>query len=123
MLNRVMLIGRLGRDPDLRTLPDGTSVAQFSLATERSWRDEVGEKQTETEWHTIVAWGKLAEIVAQFMAKGRMVYVEGRLQTRSWKKDNVKHYRTEVIAEQTWLLERKAEENKTHTMPQEDLPV
>jgi single-strand DNA-binding protein len=119
MLNRVMLIGRLGRDPDLRTLPDGTPVAQFSLATERSWRDEIGEKQTETEWHTIVAWGKLAEIVAQYMTKGRLVYVEGRLQTRSWKKDNVKHYRTEVIAEQTWLLERKAEENKTHTMPQE----
>ena len=122
MLNRVMLIGRLGRDPELRNVPDGTLVANFSIATDRHWRDEVGEKHTETEWHTIVAWGKLAEIVAEFMKKGRLVYVEGRLQTHSWKKDDVKHYRTEVVAEQAWLLEWKNETEETE-LPTEDLPL
>jgi single-strand DNA-binding protein len=123
MLNRVMLIGRLGKDPELKSVPDGTLVANFSLATQRSWRDELGEKHSETEWHTIVAWGKLAEIVGQYMKKGRLVYVEGRLQTHSWKKDEVTHRRTEVIAEQAWLLEWKEETEEKHEMPTEDLPV
>ena len=122
MLNRTILIGRLGRDPQLRTAPDGTPIAQLSIATQRSWRDEVGEKHTETEWHRVVAWASLAEIVAQYMRKGQMVYVEGRLQTRSWEKDNVKHYRTEVIAEQAWALERKDTE-ETEAMPTEDIPL
>src|ERR1700709_2172272 len=124
MLNRVMLIGRLGRDPELRNVPDGTLVANFSIATDRHWGDEVGEKHNDTEWHNIVAWGKLAEIVAEFMKKGRLVYVEGRLQTHSWKKGDVKHHRTEVVAEQAWLLGGKNETEETaHEMPTEDLPL
>ncbi len=125
MLNRVMLIGRLGRDPEIRNIPDGTLVANFSLATDRHWRDEVGEKHTDVEWHRVVAWNKLAEIVGQFMRKGALVYVEGRLQTHSWKKDDVTHRRTEVIAEQAWLLDgrQETEEPVTHTMPTEDLPI
>jgi len=124
MLNKVMLIGRLGKDPELKNGPDGTLVAKFSLATDRHWRDEVGEKHTETEWHRIVAWGKLAEIVGQFMRKGQLVYVEGRLQTHSWKQGDVKHHRTEVIAEHAWLLEWKNEtEESAHERPTEELPL
>jgi single-strand DNA-binding protein len=124
MLNKVMLIGRLGKDPELKTTPGGTPVANLSLATQRSWRDELGEKHSETEWHNVVAWSKLAEIVGQFMRKGALVYVEGRLQTHSWKTYGVTHRRTEVIAEQAWLLEWKEEtEETTHEMPTEALPL
>ena len=123
MVNKVILVGRLGRDPEARFLPDGTPVAQFSLATVRTWRDEVNEKHSETDWHTIVARGRLAEVCVQYLAKGHLAYVEGRLQTRAWEKDTVKHYRTEVVAEQVRFLERKAEETTTHTMPEEELPL
>ncbi len=124
MLNKVLLIGRLGKDPALKNVPDGTLVANFSLATDRHWRDEVAEKHTETEWHRIVAWGKLAEIVGQYMRKGQLVYVEGRLQTHSWKQGDVKHHRTEVVAEQAWLLEWKNEtEESAHELPTEELPL
>jgi single-strand DNA-binding protein len=124
MLNKVMLIGRLGKDPDLKAIPDGTPIARFSLATQRHWRDELGEKHSETEWHQILAWGKLAEIVAQYMRKGLLIYVEGRLQTHSWKEGDVKHYRTEVVAEQAWLLGWKDETEETeHDMPTESLPL
>jgi single stranded DNA-binding protein len=95
----------------------------LSVATQRTWRDEVGEKHTETEWHTVVAWDKLAEIVAQYMHNGQLVYVEGRLQTRSWVKDDVKHFRTEVIAEQAWALERNKDTEDNEPMPTEDLPL
>jgi single-strand DNA-binding protein len=120
MLNKVMLIGRLGKDPEMRFLPDGTPYAQLSLATERNWRNEAGEKRSETDWHNVVAWNKLASVCGKYLSKGQLVYVEGRLQTRSWDDDGVKRYRTEVVAEQVKFLERKTEESTT---PQEDLPV
>src|SRR3954471_14286183 len=126
MLNRVTLIGRLGRDPEMRFLPDGTAVANFSVATDRSWNDETGKKRSETEWHTIVAWAKLGEVCGKYLNKGSLVYIEGRLQTRSWETDKVKHYRTEVVAEQVKFLERKATTDETdlptQSMPVEDLP-
>jgi single-strand DNA-binding protein len=126
MLNKVMLIGRLGKDPEMRLTADGTPVAQFSLATERTWRDELGQRQSETDWHNIVAWGRLGQIVKTYTAKGRLVYVEGRLQTRSWEDTNqVRHYRTEVVAEQVKFLERKAEveAEPPSAMPEEELPL
>ena len=122
MLNRVMLIGRLGKNPELRFTEAGTPIANFSLATERTWRDETGQRQSEVDWHNIVCWGRLGEIVKNNLAKGRLVYVEGRLQTRSWEDTNqVRHYRTEVVAEQVKFLERKAED--ASAMPEEELPL
>ena len=104
-LNKVMLIGRLGRDPEMRYTQSGTAVANFSLATDDNWRDKQGNKQERTEWHNIVAWGKLADTVNNYLKKGRQVYVEGRLQTRDWTDNaNVKHYRTEIVASTVTFL-------------------
>ncbi len=126
MVNKVTLIGRLGRDPEIRFLPDGTGLANFSLATDRKWNDETGTQRTETEWHTIIAWNKLGEVCNKYLAKGKLVYVEGRLQTRSWDTEGVKHYRTEIVAEQVRFLERKSATDETDLpiadMPIEDLP-
>ena len=126
MLNKVQLIGRLGKDPEMRFLPDGTAIANFSIATDRKWNDETGKQRTETEWHTIIAWAKLGEVYNRYLSKGKLVYVEERLQTRSWETDGVKHYRTEMIAEQVKFLERKAATEETELpisdMPTEDLP-
>ncbi len=101
MLNKVQLIGHVGQDPEVRETPQGTKVADLRLATTRYWRDGEGNRQEETEWHRVVFWGKTAENVASVLAKGRLVYVEGRIQTRFWEDDSGKHFRTEVIAE-TW---------------------
>jgi single-strand DNA-binding protein len=110
----------------MRFLPDGTAVANFSVATDRSWNDETGKKRTEVEWHAIVAWAKLGEVCGKYLNKGSLVYIEGRLQTRSWDADNVKHYRTEVVAEQVKFLEQKSVTEETdlptQEMPTEDLP-
>ena len=102
-----MLIGRLGKDPEMRFTPQGSPVTTFSLATERSWRDSEGELHKETEWHTIVTWNKLAEMCHEHVRRGSRIYVEGRLKTRSWEDDKVTHYRTEVIAEDVIFLERQ----------------
>jgi single-strand DNA-binding protein len=108
MLNKVMLIGRLGKDPEMHYTPQGSPVTTFSIATERNWRTADGEAHKETDWHRIVAWNKLAEMCNQHLAKGRLVYVEGRLQTRSWEDDQKgTQYRTEVIAEDVIFLERQ----------------
>jgi len=99
-LNKVMLIGRLTRDPEARTTPNGRPVTSFSIATNRVWNDASGNKQEATEYHNIVLWGKLAEISAQYLVKGQEAYVEGRLQTRSWEgQDGVKRYTTEIVAD------------------------
>jgi len=104
-VNKVILIGNLGGDPELRTTPSGTSVATFTLATNRSWTDREGGKREETEWHRIVAWAKLAEICGQYLSKGRQVYIEGRLTTRTWKdKNDIERKTTEIIAEQMQML-------------------
>lgn len=106
-LNRAMIIGNLTRNPELRTIPSGASVASFGVATNRSWTDKNGQKQEDAQFHNIVAWGKLAEICNQYLAKGRRVYVEGRLQTREWEgQDGVKRQRTEIIAENMVMLDR-----------------
>ncbi len=104
-LNKVMLIGRVTRDPDIRTTSGGQNVANFSLATGRRWKDAKGELQEQTEFHNVVAWRGLADIIGKYAPKGKQLYVEGRLQTRSWEgKDGVKRYSTEVVASNVILL-------------------
>ena len=95
MINKVVLIGRLGRDPEVRYTADGQAVANFSVATSEKWKDKnTGEMQERTEWHNIVAWRRLGEICGEYLAKGKLVYIEGKLQTRSWEKDGVTRYTT-----------------------------
>lgn len=109
-VNKVILIGRLGRDPELRYTPGGQPYAKFSIATDDVWQDKNGERKTRTEWHNIVAWGKLAETCNQYMRKGRLVYIEGRIQTRQWE-DNAgaKRSTTEIIMQDMSLLESRAQ--------------
>src|SRR5437667_4426572 len=107
-LNKVMIIGNVGRDPVLRYTPSGQAVASFSVAASRRWRTPENEVRDETEWFTVVAWDKLAETCNQLITKGRKVYVEGRLQTRSWEgQDGQKRYRTEVVAQTMQLLDSR----------------
>ena len=104
-VNKVILIGNLGRDPEIRYTRDGTAVANLNVATSDSWKDSEGQRQERTEWHRVVAWDKLAEIAKEYLAKGKQVYIEGRLQTRSWEdKDGHKRYTTEVRADQMVML-------------------
>jgi len=108
-VNKVLLIGRLGRDPEVRYTQDGTAIANFSIATSEEWKDKkTGEKQERTEWHRIVAFRRLGEICGEYLSKGRQVYVEGRLQTRDWQdKDGNKRYTTEIVASQMQMLGSK----------------
>jgi len=117
--NKVFLLGRLTSDPELRNLPSGQPVCNFRMATNRNWTDrESGEKQEKVEYHTVVAWRKLATIVSQYLRKGGLVFVEGRLTTRSWDDSSgVKRYRTEVVAENIQLGPKRAitgQESETH---------
>ncbi len=106
-LNKVMVIGNLTRDPETKTTTTGKTVTHLSVATSRVWVNDAGTKQEEVEYHNIVAWGKLAEICQQYLAKGRKVYIEGRLKTRDWVgQDGVKRNRTEIIAENMIMLDR-----------------
>ncbi|MBI4059339.1 single-stranded DNA-binding protein [Candidatus Microgenomates bacterium] len=107
-LNKVMLIGNLTRDPELRYTPQGSAVCTFGLATNRQWSTEAGEKKEEADFHRIVAWNKLAEICSRLLAKGRKVYIEGRLSTRSWTgQDGVNRQTTEIVAEDMMILDSK----------------
>ena len=105
-VNKVILVGNLGSDPEIKTTPTGQQVANFSLATSESWTDKAtGEKQEKAEWHRLVLWRKLAEIAGQYLNKGAKIYVEGKLQTRSWDdKDGQKRYATEVVVDQMEML-------------------
>lgn len=104
-LNKVMLIGRLTRDPESKTTPQGVAVCNFSIATSRTWKDAQGNQQDRTEYHNIVAWRRLGEICAQYLAKGRQIYLEGHLETRNWEDPNgQKRYRTEIIADTMIML-------------------
>src|SRR4051812_24472743 len=104
-VNKVILVGRLGQNPEVRYTPSGAAVANFSVATNESWSDKSGQKQERTEWHKVVVWGKLAELCNQYLVKGRQVYVEGRLQTRQWQdKDNQTKYTTEIQAQTVQFL-------------------
>src|SRR5215208_1181890 len=106
MINKVILVGNLGRDPEVRSTPSGQPVASFTLATNRKWKDKNGQRQEQTEWHQVVVWGRQAEIAGQYLTKGKQIYLEGRLQTRSWddKQSGEKRYRTEVICENFQML-------------------
>ncbi len=104
-LNRVHLIGHLGRDPETRYSADGTAITNCQLATSESWKDKTtGDRQEKTEWHRVVFFGKLAEIAGEYLTKGSLVYVEGRIQTRSWDKEGEKKYSTEVVGEKMTML-------------------
>ncbi len=110
MINKVILVGRLGRDPELRYTPSGTAVANFSMATDERWSSN-GETQSRTEWHNIVVWSKLAEICNQYLTKGRLVFIEGRLQTRDWEdKDGNKRRTTEIVATDMKMLGGRRED-------------
>lgn len=107
-VNKVMLVGRLGKDPEMRFTPSGRAVTNFTMATDEVWIDQNNERQERTEWHRIVTWGKLAENCAKLLSKGRLVYVEGRIQSRSWDdKDGNKRYTTEIIANAMQILSPK----------------
>ncbi len=104
-VNRVTLLGHLGKDPELKYTPSGQAVTKFSMATSERWKDKNGEWQDRTEWHNIVLWAKMAETANQYLTKGSQVFIEGRLQTRSWDdKDGKKHYMTEIVAQDMVLL-------------------
>ena len=109
-VNKVILVGNLGRDPELSYLPSGQSMAKFSLATSRSYKDKSGEMKEETEWHNIVAWGKLGEICAQYLSKGRQAYVEGRIQSRTWEgRDGNKRTSVDIVASDVQMLGGRGE--------------
>lgn len=111
-LNKVVLIGRIGKDPETRQA--GTSsVCQFSVATSEKFKDQQGQQQERTEWHNIVAWGRLGEICQQYLRKGAEVYIEGKIQTRSWEKDGVKQYRTEIVASDMQMFGSSGQPQRT----------
>jgi single-strand DNA-binding protein len=110
MVNKVTLIGRLGKDPEVRYTPDGTMVTTFGLATDEQWKDKNGEKVQKTEWHKIVTYRKLAEICGNYLVKGKLVFIEGKIQSRSWEdKEGVKRYTTEIIASNMQMLDSKGQ--------------
>ncbi|MFC2071293.1 single-stranded DNA-binding protein [Chloroflexota bacterium] len=131
-LNKVMIIGNLGSEPEMRFTPNGNPVTSFRVATNRVYTTPEGERREETEWFTVVAWGKLAEQCNQFLAKGRLVYAEGRLRTHTWEsQDGQKHYRTEIVASRVTFLDRQAvaplpeerfEEGGASELEPEDIP-
>ena len=104
-INKVILVGTLGQDPELKETKSGTSVCQLSIATNESWKDKnTGERKESTEWHRVVLWQRLAEIAAQYLNKGSQVYIEGKLQTRKYEKDGVTHYTTEIVGQELQML-------------------
>ncbi len=131
-LNKVMIIGNVGNEPEMRFTPNGNPVTSFRVATNHIYTTPDGERKQETEWFSVVAWGRLAEQCNQFLTKGRLVYAEGRLRTRSWEtQDGQKHYRTEVIANRVTFLDRQAAaalpeektgEAETSEIEPEDIP-
>tara|TARA_R110000851_G_scaffold133381_4_gene268231 strand:+ start:6432 stop:6875 length:444 start_codon:yes stop_codon:yes gene_type:complete len=109
-VNKVILIGNAGNDPEFRVMPNGNGVANLSIATSESWKDKnTGEKQEKTEWHRVIFFNKQAEVINQYVKKGSKLYVEGRLQTRSWEQDGVKKYTTEIVASEFQFLDSKGE--------------
>ena len=118
-VNKVILIGNLGADPEVRHLQNGVSVANFRIATSEVYKDKTtGEKREQTEWHSIVAWRGLAEITEKYLKKGSKVYVEGKLRTRKWEKDGIDRYTTEIMADEMSLLDRPTGERSNEPAPQ-----
>lgn len=103
-VNKVIIVGRLGQDPEMKAVGQGTTVTRLNVATSENWVGKDGQKQERTEWHRVTVWGKLAEICGKYLAKGRQVYVEGRLQTRSWEDNGQKKYATEIVASTVQFL-------------------
>lgn len=133
MVNKAILVGRLGRDPEVRYTQDGTMVTSFSIATDESFKNKAGEKEKRTEWHRISSFGKLAEICGNYLTIGSLVYCEGRLHTNSWEKDGHKFYSTEIVLQQMKMLGggRRSEEQSQgqpapgqseQSYPDEDVP-
>lgn len=122
-VNKVILVGNVGRDPEVRHLDKGVAVARFSLATTENYTSKTGEKVSNTEWHNIVAWRGLAEVVEKYVKKGSQLYIEGRLRTRDYDKDGVKHYATEINADTMQLLGKREgqAEMGTQSMPAESV--
>lgn len=119
MVNKVILVGYVGKDVDLRYTPAGAPVASFSVATSERWKSKDGEKTEKTEWHKIVAFNKVAEICGEYLNKGKLVYIEGKIQTRSWEnKDGIKRYSTEIVANVMKMLGGKTSSNATGTIPE-----
>jgi len=122
--NKAIIVGRLTRDPESRTLPSGQTVASFGLATNRVWNDREGGKKESTEFHNIVAFGKLADICSRYLNKGQLILIEGRIQTNSWEdKDGNKRYRTEIIAENMQMGPRAAQSQTVPTNKEADAPA
>lgn len=122
-LNKVMIIGHLGRDPEMRYTPSGRPVTTFTVATNRTWNTSDGERHNETEWFNVVSWGNLAEICKQYLTKGQQVYIEGRLQTRRWEDpEGNKHSNVEIVANEMMILGEKREVNQIPSdMPESDI--
>jgi single-strand DNA-binding protein len=120
-LNRVQLIGNLGRDPEARFTSNGKKYATFTLAVNRNWKSAEGEKHEATDWFLVNAWGKLAEVCLSYLKKGRLVFVEGRLQTDRWDDKGETHYRTTVVTQSLQILDHKPEEPEVAETPVEDL--
>ncbi len=112
MVNKTILVGRLGRDPETRFTAGGTAVGNFSMATDETYKDKNGERQKRTEWHRIIVWGKQAEIAQKYLKKGALVFVEGRIQSREWEKDGEKHRSFEIVANNFRMLEAKKDGDK-----------
>lgn len=112
-VNKAIIIGNVGRDPEVRYMTNGEAVANFSIATTENWKDKSGVKQEKTEWHNVVAYRKLAEIIGEYVKKGTQVYIEGKLQTRKWEKDGVTRYATEIIADTMQMLGGRSENNQS----------
>lgn len=119
-LNKVQIIGHLGKDPEMRYTPSGKPVTTFTVAVSRSWNSADGERHNETEWFNVVAWGTLAEICKQYLVKGQQVYVEGRLQTRRWDdKEGIKHTSVEIVASEMMMLGDRRDSNNNHSQEAE----
>ena len=112
MINKAIIVGNLGQDPEKKVLENGTVITTFSVATTEKWKDKnSGETTEQTEWHRVVTFRRLAEICADFLRKGSKVYIEGKLQTRSWEKDGIKRYSTEIVAQEMKMLDSKSADN------------
>ena len=123
-LNKVMIIGNVGRDPEMRYLQSGEPVTTFSVATNRRWTGGDGQPREETEWHNVVAWRKLAEQCNEYLTKGRKVYIEGRLQTRSWDgPDGQKRYRTEIVANSMMMMDQRPRDGMSNGEDREAVPA
>lgn len=122
-LNKVLLIGRLGADPEMRYTGSGMPVTSFSLATNRQWTDKEGTAQDETDWHNIVAWDRLAQICNEHLSKGRLVYIEGRLRTRTYEANGQKQYRTEIVASDMLMLDSTGGSEQVRTREEVERPV